>query len=58
MTGKTKINQFRWLAATLLLVAAMVMPSTAQAQTITPEQPGGEGTASIPYFISTAEQLY
>lgn len=53
-----KITQFKWLAALLLLVAAMVMPSTAQAQTITPEQPGGEGTASIPYFISTAEQLY
>ena len=53
-----KTTQFRWLAAMLLLVAAMVMPSTAQAQTITPVQPVGEGTAYIPYLISTAEELY
>ena len=53
-----KLTQFKCLVTTFLLVAAMVMPSTAQAQTITPEQPGGEGTASIPYLISTAEELY
>ena len=29
-----KITQFKWLAATLMLVAAMVMPSTAWAQTM------------------------
>ena len=29
-----KITQLRWLAATLMLVAAMVMPSTASAQTM------------------------
>ena len=29
-----KITQLRWLAATLMLVAAMVMPSTAWAQTM------------------------
>ena len=34
MTGKAKINQLRWLAATLMFVAAMVMPSTAWAQTM------------------------
>ena len=55
---KIKFTQFRCLVTTFLLVAAMVMPSTAQAQTITPVQPGGEGTASIPYLISTAEELY
>ena len=32
MTSKRTINQLRWLAATLMLVAAMVMPSTAWAQ--------------------------
>mgnify|MGYP003469305429 FL=1 len=53
-----KLTQFKCLVTTFLLVAAMVMPSTAQVQTITPVQPGGEGTASIPYFISTAEELY
>ena len=34
MTSKTRINQLRWLAATIMLVAAMVMPSTAWAQTM------------------------
>lgn len=53
-----KLTQFKCLVTTFLLVAAMVMPSTAQAQTITPVQPGGEGTASNPYLISTAEELY
>ena len=53
-----KLTQFKCLVTTFLLVAAMVMPSTAQAQTITPVQPGGEGTASIPYLIFTAEELY
>lgn len=53
-----KLTQFKCLVTTFLLVAAMVMPSTAQVQTITPVQPGGEGTASIPYFISTAQELY
>ena len=32
MTSKMKTKQLRWLAATLMLVAAMVMPSTAWAQ--------------------------
>lgn len=53
-----KITQFKWLAALLLLVAAMVMPSVAWAQ-ITPEQPQeGIGTKDNPYKISSAEQLY
>ena len=42
MTSKTTINQLRWLAATLMLVAAMVMPSTAWAQsTYTDDFVGG-----------------
>ena len=53
-----KLTQFKCLVTTFLLVAAMVMPSTAQAQTITPVQPAGEGKASIPYLISNAEELY
>ena len=59
MTSKTKINQFKWLAATLMLVAAMVMPSTAWAQSsITPSKPSGEGTEASPYQISSAAELY
>ena len=34
MTSKMKTKQFKWLAATLLLVAAMGMPSVAWAQTM------------------------
>ena len=53
-----KTKQLRWLAALLLLVAAMVMPSVAWAQ-ITPEQPQeGIGTKDNPYKISSAKQLY
>lgn len=58
MTNAKEFSSKNWLVTTFLLVAAMVMPSTAQAKTITPVQPGGEGTASIPYLISTAEELY
>ena len=47
-----KITQFRWLAAMLMLVAAMVMPSVAWAQ------PGGEGTEANPYQISDCSELY
>ena len=58
MTGKTKINQFKWLAATLMFVAAMVMPSTAWAQ-ITLTQPSvGDGSAKKPYQISSRDELY
>ncbi|MGN0187329.1 MAG: GLUG motif-containing protein, partial [Paludibacteraceae bacterium] len=53
-------TQFRWFAATLMLVAAMVMPSTAWAQgTITPSMPQtGNGTEASPYEIGTAAELY
>ena len=49
-----KLTQFRWLAATLMLVAAMVMPSTAWAY----NQPNGEGTKKSPYQISSGDELY
>lgn len=57
---KKKFTQLRWLAATLMLVAAMVMPSVAWAQyTITPRQPSnGNGSESSPYEIGTAAELY
>lgn len=56
---KKKITQLRWLAATLMLVAAMVMPSVAWAQnTITYSKPSGAGTESSPYEIGTAAELY
>ncbi len=51
---KKKITQLRWLATTLLLVAAMVMPSVAWAY----NQPNGEGTKESPYQISSGDELY
>ena len=54
-----KITQFRWLVATLMLVAAMVMPATAWADEITPTKPStGEGTSESPYQITSKEELY
>ena len=56
---KKKITQFRWLAATIMLVAAMVMPSVAWADTTTPTKPTtGDGSAESPYRIGTAAELY
>ena len=55
---KKKFTQLRWLAATIMLVAAMVMPSVAWAQ-ITPKQPSnGNGSENSPYQIGTAAELY
>lgn len=49
----------RWLAAMLLLVAAMVVPTMAWAEnTITTSIPSGEGTEASPYQIGTAAELY
>ena len=54
-----KITQLRWLAAMLLFVAAMVMPSTAWADTFTPKKPSnGDGSKASPYQIGTAAELY
>lgn len=54
-----KITQLRWLAATLMLVAAMLMPSVAWADTITPKKPTtGDGSANNPYQIRNKEELY
>ena len=57
---KKKSTQFRWLAAMLLLVTAMAMPSSTWAQSnITPTKPStGDGSVNSPYQISTAAQLY
>lgn len=57
---KKKFTQLRWLAATIMLVAAMVMPSVAWAQnTITYKQPSnGDGSENRPYQIGTAAELY
>ena len=57
---KKKFTQLRWLAATIMLVAAMVMPSVAWVQnTITPKQPSnGDGSENSPYQIGTAAELY
>ena len=55
-----KFRQFKWFAATLMLVAAMVMPSVAWADgSITPSKPKtGDGSAGSPYQISNKEELY
>ena len=60
MTSKMKTKQFKWLAATLMLVAAMVMPSVAWAEgSITPSKPtSGDGSAGSPYQIGTVAELY
>lgn len=52
-----KLTQFRWLAAMIMLVTAMAMPSVAWAQ-ISPSKPSGEGTAANPYQIGSAAELY
>ena len=55
----TKKNlQMKWLLGTLMLVAALLMPTVASAA-ITPSKPtNGDGSSSNPYQISTAAQLY
>ena len=56
MRNNQKLN--RWLLATLMLVAAMVVPSVAWAD-ITPSKPSvGNGSSENPYQISTAAELY
>lgn len=58
MACKIKTKRLKWLAALLLLVAAMVMPATAWAQ-ITPEKPNdGNGTSDSPFGIQCVEHLY
>ena len=47
-----KITQFKWLAATLMLVAAMVMPSTAWAQTMYTVFDTSTGTLTFKYDSS------
>lgn len=49
-----KAKQFKWLVTTIMLVAAMVMPSAAWAY----NQPEGEGTKDSPYQISSGDELY
>ena len=55
-----KLTQFKWLAAMILLVTAMVMPSSTWAQsTIPPSKPStGDGSENSPYEIGTAAELY
>ena len=57
---KKKFTQLRWFVTMLLLVTAMVMPSSTWAQnTITPKKPStGDGSENSPYEISNAEELY
>ena len=60
MNCKTELRRMRRLAAIVMLVAAMVMPSTAWAKnTISPTKPAnGGGTEASPYQISSKEELY
>ena len=50
---KKKLTQFRWLVTALMLVAVMVMPSTAWAQESTVTFTAKEGTAGF----STSEDF-
>ena len=52
MTCKMQTKQFKWLAATLMLVAAMVMPSTAWAQTMYTVFDTSSGTLTFKYDSS------
>lgn len=54
MTVKMKAKQFKWLVTTLMLVAAMVMPSAAWAYD-QPEE--GDGTKDNPYRIGSYSEL-
>lgn len=50
-----KAKQFKWLVTTIMLVAAMVMPSAAWAY----NQPvKGDGTKDNPYRISSSSELF
>ena len=55
---KKNFVRSRWLFTMLLFVTTMIMPSMMWAQSITPTQPNGEGTAEKPYQIGTAAELY
>lgn len=55
---KKNFVKMRWLFTMLLFVAAMLIPSIAWADNITPTIPNGEGTAENPYQIGTAAELY
>lgn len=58
MKYRKEINQFNWLLTALLLVAAMVVPSVAWADSITPSKPSGDGSERNPYLIGSKEELY
>ena len=55
---KKNFVRSRWFFTMLLFVTTMIMPSMMWAQSITPTQPNGEGTAENPYQIGTAAELY
>ena len=55
MTSKRKTKQLRWIAATLMLVAAMVMPSVAWAQTMYTVFDTETGTLTFKYDNSKPE---
>ncbi len=55
MTCKIKTKQLRWLAAMLMLVAAMVMPSTAWAETMYTVFDTETGTLTFKYDSSKPE---
>ena len=57
MTCKIKTKQLSWLAATLMLVAAMVMPTTAWAQTMYTVFDTETGTLTFKYDNSKPESI-
>ncbi|MDD6583778.1 MAG: hypothetical protein PUF07_02090, partial [Bacteroidales bacterium] len=55
---RRKQHSLSGLLAAFLFVAAMMLPASVWAQTVTPEQPAaGDGTSANPYQIANAAQL-
>ena len=55
---KQNFVKSRWLFTMLLFVTTMIMPSMMLAESISPSEPTGKGTADEPYQIGNAAQLY
>ena len=55
---KKNFVKSRWLFTMLLFVTTMIMPSMMLAESISPSEPTGKGTADEPYQIGNAAQLY
>ena len=55
---KKNFVKSRWLFTMLLFVTTMIMPSMMLAESISPSEPTGKGTAENPYQIGNRAELY